>query len=208
MSETVWNDNLRNDSLQRLFFGYPFSATGGGCSTSIPAPTWQSTLSTWGSTGCGSDRLVSDIAADGNDITGFDIYDTTGWFGWSTIGGTSLSTPMVAALFALAGGAHGVAYPASTLYTHLGNPSDLYDVTEGGNGYCDGAPASVCGDPNSKGLGPLDCDYNPDGTALSPGTLACDAARGYDGPSGVGTPNGLGAFMPTVLGGPPPEGLS
>jgi len=40
-------------------------------------------------------------------------------------------------MFALAGGAHGVKYPVLNLYGHLGT-SSLYDVTSGGNGYCDG----------------------------------------------------------------------
>jgi hypothetical protein len=76
-----------------------------------------------------------------------------------TIGGTSLSSPLVNSLYALAGGSGGVSYPAATLYSHLGQAPSLYDVTEGGNGYC-----------------------------------ACDAAPGFDGPSGVGAPKGLGAF--------------
>ena len=74
--------------------------------------------------------------------------------------------------------------------------SALYDVTSGGNGYCDGESASECGDPNTSG-NTLDCDYPAyPATTPNPGTLACDAAEGYDGPSGVGTPNGTGAFVP------------
>ncbi len=51
--------------------------------------------------------------------------------------GASVSSPIIASMFALAGGAHGVAYPAQTLYSHLGSPS-LDDITEGGDGKCDG----------------------------------------------------------------------
>jgi hypothetical protein len=70
------------------------------------------------------------------------------------------------------------------LYSHLGQPS-LYDVTEGGNGYCDGEAVGPCGEPAiNETYGDIDCE----------GTTACDAATGYDGPSGVGTPKGLGAF--------------
>jgi len=102
-----------------------------------------------------------------------------------TIGGTSLSSPLVNSLYALAGGSGGVSYPAATLYSHLGQAPSLYDVTEGGNGYCDGEAASPCGEPAiNKKYGDIDCL----------GTTACDAAPGFDGPSGVGTPKGLGAF--------------
>ena len=115
--------------------------------------------------------------------TGFDIYDIEEG-GWLTIGGTSLSSPLVSSLYALAGGGGGVSYPAATLYSHLGQPS-LFDVTEGGNGYCDGEAVGPCGEPKiNEELGDIDCE----------GTTACDAATGYDGPSGVGAPKGLGEF--------------
>lgn len=191
-SESVWNDDGTEDYWEQSFL-QPLGATGGGCSTSIPAPAWQTGLSVWGSTGCGSYRLDGDVSSDGDYLTGFDTYDTTGGSGWSTVGGTSLSSPTIAAMFALAGGAHAVSYPALSLYGHLGQ-SSLYDVTVGGNGYCGGAGASQCGDVNDLGFGPLDCDYTADGAAVNVGDRACDALPGYDGPSGVGTPNGLSAF--------------
>lgn len=188
-SETVWNSNGPNDENGQA------GASGGGCSTIFTAPTWQSTLSAWPDTACGSNRLVGDVSADADPNTGFDIYDTYGCCGidgWATVGGTSLSSPIIASIYALAGGAHGASYPASTLYSNLGSTS-LYDVTSGGNGWCDGENAATCGDPNTLGYGIVDCDYTASG-ALPPGDLACDAATGYDGPSGVGTPDGLGAF--------------
>ena len=43
-------------------------------------------------------------------------------------------------------------------------------------------------------LGVMDCDYPASGSTPSVGDLACDAAPGYNGPSGVGTPKGLGSF--------------
>jgi hypothetical protein len=82
---------------------------------------------------------------------------------------------------------------ASTLYGHLGQPSSLYDVTQGGNGYCDGEAAGACGEPEiNEEFGAIDCE----------GTTACDATPGFDGPSGVGTPNGLGAFNGSTGSGP------
>ena len=84
----------------------------------------------WTSTACGTKRLDNDIAAVADPYTGFDIYDSYGGPGWETIGGTSLSSPLTSALYALAGGSGGVSYPAATLYSHLGQPFSLYDVTE------------------------------------------------------------------------------
>ena len=201
-SEAVWNDNGTKDVWQQSL-GASQGATGGGCSRRIPAKGWQTSLSVWASTGCGTHRLVADIAVDADYLTGFDVYDTYNCGsacapapGWFTVGGTSLSSPIVAAMFGLAGGAQGVAYPALTLYGHLGS-SSLYDVTSGGNGYCDGEGAASCGDPNTPRNGILDCDYPATGSRPSAGDRACDALAGYDGPAGVGTPNGLGAFAKT-----------
>ena len=49
---------------------------------------------------------------------------------------------VVAAEFGLGGGATRVAYPAATLYSHIGESGDLYDVISGSNGSC--ADASSC----------------------------------------------------------------
>ena len=193
-NETVWNDSGPPSGS-----GFKqFAATGGGCSTLAEAPAWQQTVPGWAATGCGSHRLDSDVAAVADPYTGFDLYSSykyaaTATTGWQTVGGTSLSSPLIAALYGLAGGARGASYPAATLYTHLG-ASSLYDVTKGGDGYCDAVEASRCGEPAlNEEWGPLDCV----------GTASCDAGAGFDGPAGVGTPNGLEAFgappAPTVL---------
>jgi subtilase family serine protease len=197
-SETVWNDNGVRDYNQQLA-GVALGASGGGCSTLFSAQRWQSSLSTWGSTGCGSKRLDSDVSAVADYLTGFDVYDSYSCSGcspapgWFTIGGTSLSSPIIAATYALAGGARGVPYPALTLYGHQGR---AYDVTTGGNGWCDGAGAANCPNPNSQGFGIVDCAYTAGG-AVAVGDRACDALAGYDGPTGVGSPNGLTMFTRT-----------
>jgi PKD repeat protein len=191
-SETVWNNNGPGDRVG-LENGYAQGASGGGCSTRFTAPRWQQSVSGFAATGCGTKRLAADISAVANPLTGFDIYDSynCGSYceevglgkGWLTIGGTSLSTPLVSALYGLAGGSDGVQYPALTLYGHRAEASSLYDVTKGANGFCDGESVTECGDPNSS-FGVVDCE----------GTTACNATTGFDGPSGVGTPEGLGAF--------------
>ncbi len=136
--------------------------TGGGCASAFSAQAWQTAVSNWSRTGCGSERLSADVAAEGDPDTGVAVVDDKKW---GVYGGTSVASPIIAAEFALAGGARGVSYPAQTLYRHLGQASALYDVSSGANGAC--------------------------------GTLACEAAVGYDGPSGVGSPLGLAAFAPS-----------
>jgi subtilase family serine protease len=198
-SETVWNDNGVRDYYQQAF-ARALGAGGGGCSTLFNAQKWQTSLGVWGSTGCGTKRLVSDVSAVADYLTGFDIYDSFNCGdacspapGWFTIGGTSLSSPLIAAAYALAGGAHGLAYPALTLYGH---PSQAHDVTTGGNGWCDGGGAGACPNPNSSADGVLDCAYTASG-AVAVGDRACEALAGYDGPTGVGSPNGISMFMRT-----------
>jgi subtilase family serine protease len=211
-SETVWDTDGFGGGKTGTFSpseGNGKGASGGGCSTIFPAQAWQTSVSDWASTACGTYRLAADVSADADPFTGFDLYDsfacgTSCQTGWETVGGTSLSSPIIASMYALAGGGHGVSYPAQTLYNHLGT-SSLYDVTAAGDGFCNGDDASVClsanggVNPNTQGEGIVDCAWTASG-ALSAGDLACDAGTGYDGPSGVGTPNGLGAFEPVGSG--------
>jgi PKD domain len=207
-SESVWNDNGTRDYYEQAF-ERPLGASGGGCSALFNARDWQKSLSAWASTGCGSGRLDNDVSADADYLTGFDIYDTYNCGdacspapGWFTLGGTSLSSPIIAATYALAGGAHGFSYPALTLYGHR---SQAYDVTTGGNGWCGGQGASQCPDPNASDAGVLDCAYTAEG-AVAAGDRACDALSGYDGPTGVGAPTGSAMFNKTgpsvVIAGP------
>ncbi|MFF5183610.1 peptidase S8 [Streptomyces sp. NPDC000345] len=115
-------------------------------------------------TGC-SRRTVSDVSAVADPATGVSVYDSYGvTAGWYTFGGTSASAPIVAAVYALAGTPGSSDYPASYPYAHLGT-SALNDVTSGSNGSC------------SSGASYL-----------------CTAKSGYDGPTGVGTPEGIAAF--------------
>jgi hypothetical protein len=173
--------------------------SGGGCSLAFRAPQWQREVPDWSEVGCEDRRAVADVSADAAPRTGVAVYDSVPYVGrgrggqnasvpgWVTVGGTSLSSPVIASMFALAGGSHGVAYPAHTLYSHLGS-SSLHDVTEGGNGKCEGDYSSGC----TGSMNPLSL------TDCGQGVLICNAAAGYDGPSGVGTPDGIAAFKPAV----------
>jgi subtilase family serine protease len=127
-----------------------WSDAGSGCSQFISKPSWQMDK------GC-SNRTVSDVSAVADPNTGVAVYDTFGQPGWIVLGGTSVSSPLIASVFALAGNEASItpAYP----YSHTGN---LYDVKKGSNGSC--------------------------------GNYLCEAKKGYDGPTGLGTPKGVGAF--------------
>jgi subtilase family serine protease len=140
-----------------------WSGSGSGCSLYFSAQSWQEAAAGFSLTGCGQGRGVADVAADANPNTGAAVYDTTkyqGRSGWFEVGGTSLASPLIAGVYALAGNAASVPYPASLPY---GNPTAVHDVTEG-------ASTGSCG------------------------TTACTAGPGYDGPTGLGTPNGIGGF--------------
>jgi subtilase family serine protease len=147
-----------------------WDGAGSGCSAYEPKPAWQT------DSGC-VNRTVADVSADADPFTGLAVYDTfdkcgtsnacdvkieegrsPGLDGWGQIGGTSLSSPLIASVYALAGNT-GSADGANLPYA---DPAGLFDVTSGFNGGC--------------------------------GSYLCTAEVGYDGPTGLGTPDGTAAF--------------
>jgi subtilase family serine protease len=138
-----------------------WSGAGSGCSAYIAKPAWQTDK------GCANNRTVADVSAVANPNTGVAVYDSYGStadtngnsLNWYVFGGTSVSAPIIASAYALAGNAitYGE-YP----YSHR---SSLYDVVSGSNGGCSKRKAYLC-----------------------------TGVTGYDGPSGLGTPIGVGAF--------------
>jgi hypothetical protein len=86
--------------------------------------------------------------------------------GWMNVGGTSAAAPLVAGVYALAGNAATV--KPGYEYSRAGS---LFDVTIGNNDAINGTGGATCGN-----------DY------------LCVAKKGYDGPAGLGTPDGAGAF--------------
>jgi subtilase family serine protease len=241
VAEGVWNNNgIEDDGTANGDNG----ATGGGCSTQFTALKAQSQFPGYSAAGCkDTHRLAADVAAIADPETGLDIVDTDAPggvavtpAGWFPIGGTSLSSPVTAAMFALAGGSGGAAYPATSLYTNaaLHGTTVYKDIlpttsvtppapggateTLTGNSYCNEASVSTCstdnfdnfGTHNPNGLqyndtldlvGWLDCSWphNTNDVTRSVAKTECNAATGYDGPSGLGTPNaGLGLFTPTA----------
>lgn len=178
-SETVWNGS---------------GASGGGCSSRFTAPEWQKASPQWPNVGCSGKRSVADVAADADPHSGVAITSAssacvTSGVHWCTYGGTSLASPIIAGVFGLAGGANGVEYPALTLYESRRHaPGTLHDVSEGSNGECDRGF-------NAK-TGLSDCSASEEAKASCSGHKTCLAGKGYDGPSGVGTPDGIAGFKP------------
>ncbi len=113
-----------NSYLQEL----TWAGTGSGCSAYEPKPTWQ-TDST-----C-TNRTDNDISADADPATGAAVYDSdyVGYSGWFQTGGTSLSSPIVAAIYALQGKLDAGATAGQQLYA---NSANLNDVVGGSNGTC------------------------------------------------------------------------
>jgi subtilase family serine protease len=145
-SETVW------------------SSSGSGCSLYETANKWQTSVANWSQTQCSSHRGAADVAADADPNTGAAVYDSTpynGSTGWWQVGGTSLSSPLIASAIALAGGMAGVANPQSVPYANF-NSTNSHDITSGSDGSCT--------------------------------TIMCTATSGYDGPTGLGSPNGTAGF--------------
>src|SRR5207302_1358387 len=128
-------------------------------------PSWQQPLVTaWPTNALGhsycTSRVVADIAAVADPNTGVAVYDSYDGLDWAVFGGTSVASPIIAGVYALAGNAATVTGQyAKYLYDHA-SPSTVYDVTEGSNF----TPDLVCG--------PL-----------------CTGREGYDGPTGLGTPH-------------------
>jgi subtilase family serine protease len=154
----VGGTSLRRSSSARGFTETAWSDTGSGCSEDN-ATTWQPQEIT----GCPG-RAMSDVAAVADPATGvavYDSYDYRDTHGWLTFGGTSASSPIIAATFALAGNTSDVT-DGSFLWEHQGG---LHDITSGANGSCTPDPAQWC-----------------------------TARRGWDGPTGWGTPDGTAAF--------------
>lgn len=123
----VGGTTLAADGSVRGWGETAWNYAGSGCSAYEPKPSWQH------DTAC-SGRTVADVSAVA--APGVVVYDSVpyqGYSGWLGVNGTSVSAPIVAATYALAGTPAASGYPASYPYTH---PGALNDVTAGSNGAC------------------------------------------------------------------------
>jgi subtilase family serine protease len=137
--------------------------SGGGCSSfKIPKPSWQHDPKCTYRTGNDASAVASGVAE----------YDSYGYGGWVTVAGTSISSPLIASVFALAGNStsqNGGQNIWSLNASQLA--SFLHPIASG----------SIVKCPKKLKK-----------------TYLCKAGTGefgqYSGPSGWGTPNGIGAF--------------
>jgi hypothetical protein len=128
--------------------------TGGGCASGVSKPSWQH------DSGCSS-RTMNDVSAVAWNAAEYDSYGYSGWF---TVGGTSVASPLLGGVFGLAGNASSLdAGKGFWTLKKKARKKELHDITSGSNGSCGGS-------------------------------YLCTAGPGYDGPTGWGTPNGVKAF--------------
>jgi hypothetical protein len=117
-----------------------------------------------------ANRAVADISAVANPSTAVAMYDSYSEGGWLEVGGTSVATPIIASAYALAGTPAAGTYPASYLYSHYATDPSLFNDVTSGS----------------------------DGSC-SPAVL-CTAGPGWDGPTGLGTPDGVTGLAYTPVG--------
>ena len=150
-SLTLKTDGTRNTEII-------WTLAGSGCSTQNPIPAQQ----TSGTTSC-SKKAVSDISAVANPSTGVGVI-----YGGKVYqyGGTSVSSPIIASIFAVAGYTpRSGAYAGALLYSNA-TTTNIFDVVGGAkNGNCPAATPKWC-----------------------------TTGTGWDGPTGLGTPIGTSAF--------------
>ncbi len=141
-------------------------AAGSGCSIEFARPAYQTAF---GATKFGPSctrRASSDVSAAASYLPsatgsgGISEYDAINT--WVPVEGTSASAPIVAALLVRLGVALAVSNDLGFLYT---NAAAFNDVTSG-----------------TDGIGAQ--------TLCPTGDVICNAAAGWDGPTGLGTPNG------------------
>ena len=142
----VGGTSLARSSSARGWAEKAWAEGGSGCSKKTTKPSWQTDAT------C-KKKVVADVSAVGDPDTGVAVYDSFGSGGWTELGGTSVSSPLVAGIFAAAGKG---GIDAADIWEH---PSDFTDITSGANGTC------------ATGY-------------------YCKAGKGYDGPTGWGSPIG------------------
>ena len=159
---SVGGTKLTPASNSRKWTETAWSKTGSGCSAYEPKPAWQSDK------GCSrrTDNDVAMVASPESPLSVADSYKLPAEFskpeaGWTLVGGTSASSPLMAGTLALSS-AHTRSLPgAEALYDQAAASGTgvLDDVISGSDGSCGGS-------------------------------YLCKAGTGYDGPTGLGSPLG------------------
>jgi subtilase family serine protease len=164
----VGGTTLKRAANARGWTETAWSGGGSGCSRYEPKPSWQHDR------GCAR-RTVADVAADGDPATGLGIYDTFNNCLLKLLCDTQIATGTAKGLngWAKAGGTSLAAPLVAAVYALAGNHR--------GAAYAYAHAGSLN-------------DVRAGSNGLCGGSYLCTARRGYDGPTGLGTPRGLGAF--------------
>jgi IPT/TIG domain len=141
---------------------------GSGCSQIFTAPLWQSAVANFAATGCGSWRSIADVAAIGDPNTGVDVYD-------STPEGHGAPTG-----WGVWGG------------TSVASPIVAAEYALAGGSQNVSYPAATLYSHIGEGSALFDVVSGSNGSCGK--ATSCQAAVGFDGPTGVGSPLGLEAF--------------
>lgn len=153
----VGGTSMSTSSGKRGYAETVWQFSGGGCATT-PKPKWQHDPD------C-SYRTANDVAAVAVGVAEYDSYLQSGWI---TVDGTSISSPLVAGMVALAG--NSTKQDGGEMLWTLSKSQqkrDLYYIDSGSDGSCGGS--YLC----------------------TAGTMQFGV---YSGPSGWGTPHGVGAL--------------
>ena len=193
-AETVWNAGTGSGG-----------AGGGGASTLWSRPSWQSAP---GITAADTMRMVPDLSVMADPNTGFIEYFTgsdgglchrTCGAGWSSIGGTSIGSPLVSSLVAVAAQSCAVSrlgFINPTLYSMATAGVGFNDVTTGNNDlYNAGGYGAGVGYDMASGLG------SPAGPAFIDGLCPAklDAAKSAFTTSSQSPPINSPATITAVL---------
>jgi subtilase family serine protease len=171
----VGGTTLKKASNTRGWTETAWSGSGSGCSANEAKGSWQT------DSGCAR-RTVADVSAVADPATGVGVYDTYNFCG-TALGDNALCDWLVSigvspglSGWATVGGTSASSPIIASVYALAGNTSGI------SNGSYPYGHASALFDVTSGSNG--SCG----------GSYLCTAGTGYDGPTGLGTPNGTGAF--------------
>lgn len=136
---SVGGTSLHTSSGSRGWSETVWSGTGSGCEFLLHKPSWQLKKLCEGPKMGG--RIMNDVAAVADPNTGVAVYDSYDESGWIILGGTSVATPIIASVYALAGNTSKLD-AAQSLYA---KGASLYPVTSGSNGHCKHARLCTAG---------------------------------------------------------------
>jgi subtilase family serine protease len=167
----VGGTTLKKASNARGWTETAWSGAGSGCSSNEPKPSWQH------DSGCGK-RTVADVSAVADPATGVGVYDTYNSCGTSSYCDFLISLGLAQGVdgWVAVGGTSASSPIIASVYALAGNTGS---TTYGSYPY---SHTSALFDVTSGSNG--SCG----------GTYLCTAGSGYDGPTGLGTPNGTGGF--------------